>query len=68
MQRGIKALSDNTHKIRLLPQPNSTQSWVALFSYAKTTTTTVPTLSQLLHNQTQPNSVCNPKKKLSTEQ
>ena len=56
-----------------LPQPNSTQPRVglALFSYAKPTHKTKPqnqttphhktdrTFSQLLHNQTRPNSVCN---------
>ena len=54
-----------------LPQPNSTQPRVglALFSYANhkpqpqnhksQTTKPYPTLSQLLHNQTRPNSVYN---------
>ena len=48
-----------------LPQPNSTQPRVglALFSYGNHDHTTnhkpYPTLSQLLHNQTRPNSVYN---------
>ena len=58
-----------TTHVHILPQPNSTQPRVglALFSYAdhnhkpQTTNQTepYPTLSQLLHNQTRPNSVCN---------
>ena len=47
-----------------MPQPNSIQPRVglALFSYGKPqpqTTKPYPTSSQLLHNQTRPNSVCN---------
>ena len=48
-------------------QLNSTQSWVSLIFLCKTTTTNhkpqnhkpYPTLSQLLHNQSRPNSVYN---------
>ena len=43
-------------------QLNSTQSWVSLIFLCKTKTTNHKpsvTLSQLLHNQTRPNSVCN---------
>ena len=52
-------------KLFFLPQPNSTQTRVgfALFFLWKpqpqTTTKPYPTLSQLLHNQTRPNSACN---------
>ena len=45
-------------------QLNSTQSWVSLIFLCKTKPQTTkpkpyPTLSQLLHNQTRTNSVCN---------
>ena len=73
IQRFLRAKQNYTFLKRLrawmvgvsLPQPNSTQprDGLALFSYAKPQpqpqTKPYPTLSQLLHNQTRPNSVYN---------